>query len=94
MATFRRYQLFFKANNDTGFWTNPSDYGDGLLTGWQFSIFAKPGCLFLNSFSLFHSILQHAYLEICVRDRGVFLSINFVHAVRLLFGSGPRALPA
>lgn len=80
MATFRRINPFSKANNDTGFGTNPSDYGGRFINRDGSFNLRKTGLPFFERFSLFHSMLNMPTWKFVSVIVVFFLSINFVYA--------------
>ncbi|MDP4131260.1 MAG: ion channel [Bacteroidota bacterium] len=75
-----RMTLRLKANNDTGFGTNPDNYGGRFVNrDGSFNV-RKEGIPFLRRFSLYHSMLNMPVLKFFASLFAFYLVINFLFA--------------
>ncbi len=84
MATSRE-QKQFKSNNDTGFGTNPDNYGGRFVNrDGSFNV-KKEGISFLQRFSLYHTMLNMPTWKFYGALFSFYLVVNFVFAIGYFF---------
>ncbi len=88
MATERRH-LHLRANDDTGFGTNPDNYGGRFVNrDGSFNV-RKEGVPFLDRFSLYYTMLNMSVGKFFGSIFLFYLGINFVFAwIYLVIGKG------
>jgi inward rectifier potassium channel len=77
MAITRR-QAEFKSNEDTGFGTNPDNYGGRFVNRDGTFNVRKEGIPFLQRFSLYHSMLNMPIWKFYGTLFAFYLSVNFI----------------
>jgi inward rectifier potassium channel len=77
MAITRR-QANFKSNEDTGFGTNPEDYGGRFVNRDGTFNVRKEGIPFFQRFSLYHSMLNMPTWKFYGTLFAFYLSVNFI----------------
>ncbi|HEX4850240.1 MAG TPA: ion channel, partial [Puia sp.] len=88
MATTTRVNPFSKINNDTGFGTNPNDYGGRFINKDGSFNLRKEGMTFLDRFSIFHTMLNLPRWKFITLIVIFYLVINFIFAcIYFLIGS-------
>ncbi|PWT71850.1 MAG: transporter [Bacteroidetes bacterium] len=80
MATMTRVNPFSKVNNDTGFGTNPNDYGGRFINKDGSFNLKKEGMAFLQRFSMYHSMLNLPRWKFITLILVFYLIINFIFA--------------
>jgi inward rectifier potassium channel len=77
MAITRRHEEF-KSNEDTGFGTNPDDYGGRFVNRDGTFNVRKEGIPFIQRFSLYHSMLNMPTWKFYGTLFAFYLSVNFI----------------
>ena len=89
MALNIRVNPISKVNDDTGFGNNPNNYGGRFINKDGSFNLRKEGILFLDRFSIYHSMLNLPRWKFITLIVVFFLSINFVFAcIYYLIGPG------
>jgi len=91
MALETRTNPYLKVNNDTGFGTNPNDYGGRFVNkDGSFNI-RKEGLTSLDRFSVFHTMLNLPNWKFITLIVVFYMVINFIFAC-IYFLIGPEQL--
>lgn len=91
MATQTRINLSSKINNDTGFGSNPNDYGGRFINRDGSFNLVKEGIPFWDKFSIYHTMLNLPRWKFITLIVCFFLVINFFFAC-IYFIIGPEQM--